>query len=719
MFSNLDRVVTQSLLNGFDKQYFKNYFDSFRSGMFKSANTAGFFKSNDKYEQAHGEGGLAPYNATKYANKFGGNLGIFGRNYAKITNAFGKLGGSRLVKVNEGVDNIAYTGSSQNAAYKYLMEKYSKEFPDLNKEDIKGKVMKALFPISMSDAMLKAEEQLRTANIKKNITDAEIKRVAIGIIEDARSEDVRHIASQKGLEASYRNKPRFIANEGGGFVETIAYARESALSSLKVRIDNNKNSSKSTKAFLKGSQAIVKLLTIPFLRTPANMIEVGSHYALWGGVIKLASLAKYKRDLNKNAADNQAELYLAKEAQKEVSIRMVKGLVGLAALSGILAALQGDDDEEKWAVCGNSYDNGKNRNSFVMNGKAIPLAAFGVLSVPLALLGAKHDVDKFIKLKDVNEEEFRAGEKAMFAFQDAFVNYSMTVINSSPFVGTSKVMRDFIRSKGKSLFRTAANMASLAILPAPRQVNDFSNLFYTKQLTPVTSSEFAIKGTYSFILPMVENRYDIDKFGNPIDPRERAFMSVTGMIYRLGRTDDNAVNKEIEKSSIKVKEVDLTKILKKNSDGKYEQLGEDEAFKASQDIASKVNEVLSWNKSTPYEFSYTKKDGKVENVELRGLLQYKQRIASKYDNAMSNPKLNESDKLLFSNPTRLELQKKRELSKYVNEAMTQVINKYVYDNGLVFSKDVDNKFATDKEKEILEEEESKQKTMDYIIKKNR
>lgn len=625
LMSTLDKVFTDFLLSG-DATYLKNFFNAFTKGGFKSSLSMGLFSSNEHFDLAQSEGGFSPFRGIEYAEKYGGELDSSRRRaLTKWRGLKTKYTGAKLIgRINEGIDAISQFALGENAAYKHVKAKVEKEFPNLTKEQQFEKIKELLYPMTWTEAKRQAIEQIyKTKGYYKNEfpTAAEINAIAFDIMQQARDEDTKAIMARDAQKGTFRNKPSSWVN-GGGLMEGISAAYEASYTWAKNQITNAKFSQKRKNALM-STLNVSKILTVMFSRTPANIIEVGSHYGLLGGAFKLASLQSYKKGL-KSAKDIslEAEIEYVNQYQKDVAVRMVKGATLLMLMPVIFAMLNEDkdDDELKDGVYGDSKLNPTGiRNSLVIGGKVIPLNFLGGLAPLFAIQGAITDAEREKTEKNISEESIEGDFNNINHITDLTKRWMMSTIKSTPFYGASKqkdMISDFIDGSTEGIGKLIGGQLAFSYLPSPRMINDVSSWKYTKLPQPHGFVQGLMANTYTPALLITNTAKPMfDYRGREVDIRDRRFMSVGGLFKRLASTPNDNVDNILLNHKIVLPFLNPEKYV---INGELLSDRPDDLYVFSKDIAEKYNDMLT-NDGEPHQYYITNENGKRELQVVHGL----------------------------------------------------------------------------------------------------
>lgn len=625
LMSTLDKVFTDFLLSG-DATYLKNFFNAFTKGGFKSSLSMGLFSSNEHFDLAQSEGGFSPFRGIEYAEKYGGELDSSRRRVlTKWRGLKTKYTGAKLIgRINEGIDAISQFALGENAAYKHVKAKVEKEFPNLTKEQQFEKIKELLYPMTWTEAKRQAIEQIyKTKGYYKNEfpTAAEINAIAFDIMQQARDEDTKAIMARDAQKGTFRNKPSSWVN-GGGLMEGISAAYEASYTWAKNQITNAKFSQKRKNALM-STLNVSKILTVMFSRTPANIIEVGSHYGLLGGAFKLASLQSYKKGL-KSAKDIslEAEIEYVNQYQKDVAVRMVKGATLLMLMPVIFAMLNEDkdDDELKDGVYGDSKLNPTGiRNSLVIGGKVIPLNFLGGLAPLFAIQGAITDAEREKTEKSISDESIEGDFNSINHITDLTKRWMMSTIKSTPFYGASKqkdMISDFIDGSTEGIGKLIGGQLAFSYLPSPRMINDVSSWKYTKMPQPHGFVQGLMANTYTPALLVTNTAKPMfDYRGREVDIRDRRFMSVGGLFKRLASTPNDNVDNILLNHKIVLPFLNPEKYV---INGELLSDRPDDLYVFSKDIADKYNEMLT-NDGEPHQYYITNENGKRELQVVHGL----------------------------------------------------------------------------------------------------
>lgn len=625
LMSTLDKVFTDFLLSG-DATYLKNFFNAFTKGGFKSSLSMGLFSSNEHFDLAQSEGGFSPFRGIEYAEKYGGELDSSRRRaLTKWRGLKTKYTGAKFIgRINEGIDAISQFALGENAAYKHVKAKVEKEFPNLTKEQQFEKIKELLYPMTWTEAKRQAIEQIyKTKNYYKNDfpTIAEINAIAFDIMQQARDEDTKAIMLRDAQRGTFRNKPSLWWN-GGGLMEGFSAAYEASYTWAKNQIANSKFSQKRKNALM-STLNVSKILTVMFSRTPANIIEVGSHYGVLGGALKLISLQWYKKDLKSTKDISlESEIEYVNQYQKDVAVRMVKGATLLMLMPVIFAMLNEDkdDDELKDGVYGDSKLNPIGiRNSLVIGGKVIPLNFLGGLAPLFTLQGAITDAEREKTQKSISDESIEGDFNNINYITDITKRWITSTIKSTPFYGAEKqkqMISDFIDGKTEGIGKLIGGQLAFSYLPSPRIINDVSSWVYTKAPQPHGFVQGLMANTYTPALLVTNTAKPMfDYRGREIDIRDRRFMSVGGIFKRLASTPNDNVDNILLNHKI---------VLPLLNPEKYVINGEllsdrpDDLYVFSKDIADKYNDMLT-NDGEPHQYYITNENGKRELQVVHGL----------------------------------------------------------------------------------------------------
>lgn len=710
---SFEKAITDTLLNA-DATYLKNFFLAFNKGMLRSALQKGYFKSNEHFDLAQSEGGFSPFRGSEYAGKYGKNLDSkrrkFLAKYRSIKTTY--LLGKYITRLNEGIDNISYASTSESAAYKHIKKLVKRENPTATKEEIENMVYERMFPIKPSEARAMAIKDLNesavTLSFKSIPTEAEIKRVAFDIMQQARDEETKEIMERESLKATYRNKPSAF-NKGGGVVEGFSAAYEWAMSGAKNSIKNSKLNQSAKNKWMTALN-LSKILMLPFNRTPANIIEVGTHYAVLGGAFKIASLQAYKKGL-KGTQDISIETereYIT-QYQKDVAVRMAKGAALLTILPVVFAMLNEDkdDDELKDGVYGNSKNNPtKIKNSVVVGGKIIPLNFLGALSPMLAVLGAKSDLERDKKYTDVSDESVKNDIDGIDNYIDATINWMLSVVKSTSFYGTSRtveIVSDFVNNKGKEgIGKMIGTQLAYSYLPSPRMINDVISWEYTKTPQPHGFVQGMIRGTYTpALIAMGVSKPMFDNRGREIDIRDKSFMSVGGVYKRLASEPNDKYDNILLNHKIMLPFMKAESYLKNGRE-----LTPDEFYKFSKGVADKYNQMITNTSSIPKEYYIKNEEGETEKVNVHGLKYILSQI-KRYKN-MSMDELEQIGSA--------DLQADRELYKAIMDNYRTIIKQQMHTSGIEKNSysNYEDRMLSEYEKENLEKNK---KELRYNLKK--
>jgi hemoglobin-like flavoprotein len=626
LIGSLEKAISKSIMQ-LDPKYLQIYLQGFNKGMVKSAVEKGYFKTNENYELAQTETGFAPVRMGEYA-KYGellktkGALGKGQRGYAAWVNFTNKLGSKRLARVNEGVDNLNTLINSNMAAYEYNKKLLKKENPNISKQELNDKIAKKLMPISYEEAEAMAIEQLalvgrqRDAIAKEDRTSpSEIRRVAYDIINNSRDEATKVLMEQEGQRASFRNRLQPFSN-GGGFIEGLSAAVQGLFNTAAASVKNNPNMTNKDKAKRIAGIKFAKSILTPFIQTPANLLEAGTHYAVVGGLIKEVSLGLKKRSLkNKQSqdatnrklgyessmakAETQAEkdaitnrykaneaktraientdIYAIDQYQKDVAVRMVKGVTMLFLMDMFFKSLQDDDDKEvKSGVYGDDPKNGKYRNTIVINGTRTPIMLTGILAPLMSLYAAKSDYERYINEKKVKEEitdEDEAFQNKMAGTANRFIK---GVLKTTPYYGSARVFesiqntlneKDDKVSEGLAgIGRIVGNAVGYGLMPIPRPFNDYSAFFYTDTKKPTSFTE-GFMAVYNPLNPYITGKVDIDPItGKPVDVRDNRLVSVSGMVKNYLGEGADEVASQLKNHNIGIVPIKKSDFIKDGAD---------------------------------------------------------------------------------------------------------------------------------------------------------
>jgi len=672
---SFEKAITNTLLNA-DATYLKNFFLAFNKGMLRSALQKGYFKSNEHFDLAQSEGGFSPFRGSEYAGKYGKNLDSkrrrFLAKYRSIKTTY--LGGKFITRLNEGIDNISYASASESAAYKHIKKLVKRENPTATKEEIENMVYERMFPIKPSEARAMAIKDLNesavTLSFKSIPTESEIKRVAFDIMQQARDEETKEIMERESLKATYRNKPSAF-NKGGGVVEGFSAAYEWAMSGAKNSIKNSKLNQSAKNKWMTALN-ISKILTLPFNRTPANIIEVGTHYAVLGGAFKIASLQAYKKGLKGTQGISiEAEREYITQYQKDVAVRMAKGAALLTILPVVFAMLNDDkdDDELQDGVYGNSKNNPtKIKNSIVIGGKIIPLNFLGALAPVLAVLGAKSDLERDKKYTDVSDESIKNDIHGIDNYVEATKNWMFSVVKSTPLNGSSRTVEsisDFLNDKKtEGLGKMIGTQLAYSYLPSPRMINDVISWEYTKAPEPHGFVQGMIRGTYTpALIAMGVSKPMFDNRGREVDIRDKSFMSVGGVYKRLASEPNDKYDNILLNHKIMLPFMKADSYLKNGRE-----LTPDEFYRFSKGVADKYNQMITNTSSIPKVYYIEKEDGEVKEVNVHGLKYILNNIK-----AYKNMSMDELEKI-----GSVDLQADRELYKAIMDNYKTIIKQQMH-----------------------------------------
>jgi len=672
---SFDKAITDTILN-LDSTYLKNFFAAFNKGMLRSALQKGYFKSNEHFDLAQSEGGFSPFRGSEYAGKYGKNLDSkrrrFLAKYRSIKTTY--LGGKFITRLNEGIDNISYANASESAAYKHIKKIVKRENPNVTKEEIENMVYEKMFPIKPSEARAMAIKDLNesalTLSFRAIPTESEINRVSFDIMQQARDEDTKEIMERESLKGTYRNKPSAF-NKGGGVVEGFSAAYEWAMSGAKNSIKNSKLNQSAKNKWMTALN-ISKILTLPFSRTPANIIEIGTHYAVLGGAAKIASLQAYKKGLKGTQGISvEAEREYITQYQKDVAVRMAKGAALLTILPVVFAMLNDDkdDDELQDGVYGNSKNNPtKIKNSIVIGGKIIPLNFLGALAPVLAVLGAKSDLERDKKYTDVSDESIKNDIHGIDNYVEATKNWMFSVVKSTPLSGSSRTVEsisDFLNDKKtEGLGKMIGTQLAYSYLPSPRMINDVISWEYTKAPEPHGFVQGMIRGTYTpALIAMGVSKPMFDNRGREVDIRDKSFMSVGGVYKRLASEPNDKYDNILLNHKIMLPFMKADSYLKNGRE-----LTPDEFYKFSKGVADKYNQMITNTSSIPKVYYIEKEDGEVEKVNVHGLKYTLNQIK-----AYKNMSMDELEKI-----GSVDLQADRELYKAIMDNYKTIIKQQMH-----------------------------------------
>jgi len=536
---NLDSAIRLSIKNK-DASYFLDLIQAFNKGAVRSAVSKKLFTTNENFEEAKGEFGLAPYNAIQYAEYIKNLDGATRRSALKYMNFMAKYGLEKFQSfVQEGSDAINYLAALNMAAKDYATHLVLKENKGISKTDLRKKVDKLLNPISDKEAMEIAMKDLNTMYGEVKHSNALIKRAFTDAKYHALDPKIRFVAEAQALEATFKGQLKGFAN-GGGAMQSIGWFTNNIFEVMKSFAKNPKTSKSKNQSVINAID-FVKLNTIPFVKAVMHIMEIGTHYAGYGALVKVPALmvnkARHKQDWNPE------KQYLHEVERNKVLARVVKGSI----LSAILVAAfmqHLDDNDDELAIYGDARVNGKNRNTLKIGNKSIALYLTAQMQPLFSMLASYFDVVRDNKLRKINEEAGREeSEILMSNYQKSLTNWTSTLWASVPaYGGINPLFHDDLdKVAGKKI----GNLIALTGLGAKRNFEDAMMFFNHDQNKPTSFPEQIVAGVGNYILPMYKSRHDLDYKGEPIDIRQSRPSSLSGLVYNFNSTGDSDTDKKL------------------------------------------------------------------------------------------------------------------------------------------------------------------------------
>jgi hypothetical protein len=239
-----------------------------------------------------------------------------------------------VMRLNEGVDSVFGTVSSNTLKYNLLKGEYQRQ--GLNKKDAGTKAFQDLFvtPQMLQDATIKAQKEYQKLGISPS--ESRVKRRAYEIIDSERNIDelIKLYGEEAANQITYKKAGIY------GFTNLLSGTLNGVTSKLNLWTESKEGSSKS-KAILSESAKFLLNQIAPFANIGSNVIESSLDWTPYGTVKTLGAAVRYKLISDK---DGKTAVRL-KIALREATAKQAIMLTTLAVVGAMYLA--GDDDDEE------------------------------------------------------------------------------------------------------------------------------------------------------------------------------------------------------------------------------------------------------------------------------------------------------------------------------------------------------------------------------------